>query len=146
MKDGTTKLPTFDVYIYQFRILNVPIQPRTDETPDLVTDPARRNSLLLQALGISPDGTIMPEFDLTVKKPECRLKHVKLFKSGTGAPMYHFLLDAKRQRRDRYPQHFVGPLKEDSHWTGPIEIDTSASQYLCNKMKGDDNERTAQGI
>jgi hypothetical protein len=33
-----------------------------------------------------------------------------------------------------------------SWWTGPIEIDTSASQYLCNKMKGDDNERTAQGI
>lgn len=31
-------------------------------------------------------------------------------------------------------------------WTGPMEIDTSASQYLCNKMKGDDDERTAQGV
>jgi hypothetical protein len=134
MKDGTTKLPTFDVYIYQFRILNVPIQPRTDETPDLVTDPARRNSLLLQALGISPDGTIMPEFDLTVKKPECRLKHVKLFKSGTGAPMYHFLLDAKRQRRDRYPQHFVGPLKEDSHpFTDVLLLSSVDMQFILVK-------------
>jgi hypothetical protein len=41
-------------------------------------------------------------------------------------------------------EHEISDVAAD--WTGPIEIDTSASQYLCNKMKGDDNERTAQGI